>query len=303
VRLLNVAGRLSIPTSGGLIDVETESAGKFGADPQAVYEQWDEFRDWASAHHPAGAVPDDVPEVDPSRVGAPVPRPRQVFAIGLNYSDHAGESGFAAPTDPVVFTKFVSSFTGPAGSIVLPPGNVDWDVELVAVIGRVARGVSEDRAWSHVAGLTVAQDLSERASQLRGPAPQFSLAKSFPGFTPMGPAVVTPDELPDPDDLAISCLINGETVQSARTAEMIFPIPELIARLSRVVTLLPGDVILTGTPPGVGMGRRPERYLQPGDVLESRIDGVGRMRHQLVTGESDPRAAEDPRATTEVMVG
>jgi 2-keto-4-pentenoate hydratase/2-oxohepta-3-ene-1,7-dioic acid hydratase in catechol pathway len=180
---------------------------------------------------------------------------------------------------------------------------VDWEVELVAVIGRTARQVPRDRAWSHVAGLSVAQDLSERASQLRGPAPQFSLAKSFPGFTPMGPAVVTPDELPDPDDLAISCLINGETVQSARTAEMIFPIPELIARLSQVVTLLPGDLILTGTPPGVGMGRRPERYLQPGDVLESRIDGVGQMRHEMVTGKSDPGSVDDPRIPSEVMVG
>jgi 2-keto-4-pentenoate hydratase/2-oxohepta-3-ene-1,7-dioic acid hydratase in catechol pathway len=227
-----------------------------------------------------------------------------VFAIGLNYIDHAGESGFSVPTEPMVFTKFVSSFTGPAGAIVVPPGNVDWEVELVAVLGREAREVSEDKAWSYVAGLTVAQDLSERTSQLSGPAPQFSLAKSFPGFTPMGPAVVSLDEFSDPGDLAISCLVNGETVQSATTADMVFPIPELIARLSRVVTLLPGDLILTGTPPGVGMGRRPERYLQPGDVLESRIEGVGHMRHELVVGEAVPGLAEEPpRTGTKVMVG
>jgi 2-keto-4-pentenoate hydratase/2-oxohepta-3-ene-1,7-dioic acid hydratase in catechol pathway len=209
--------------------------------------------------------------------------------------DHADESGFSAPTDPMVFTKFLSSFTGPAGNIVLPPGNVDWEVELVAVIGRTGANVSEDRAWSHVAGLTIGQDLSERASQMSGPAPQFSLAKSFPGFTPMGPAVVTVDELADPDDLAIECSINGEIVQSARTSQMIFSVPELVARLSRVVTLLPGDLLFTGTPPGVGMGRRPQRFLEAGDVVESRIEGLGRMRHEFVAAAVDRAPAEATR--------
>jgi 2-keto-4-pentenoate hydratase/2-oxohepta-3-ene-1,7-dioic acid hydratase in catechol pathway len=283
MRLFTVAGRLMIASSDGLVDVEDASAGRFTADPHSAYERWDEFRTWASAH-----VGTEPLTVDPSCPGVPVPRPRQVFAIGLNYIDHAGESGFAAPTEPMVFTKFLSSFTGPVGDIVLPPGNVDWEVELVAVIGRTGRNVSEDRAWSHVAGLTIGQDVSERASQLSGPAPQFSLAKSFPGFTPMGPAVVTPDELADPDDLAIECSINGETVQSARTSQMIFSIPELIARLSRVVTLLPGDLLFTGTPPGVGMGRRPERYLEAGDVVESRIEGLGQMRHEFVAAPAAP---------------
>ncbi|SFL25283.1 fumarylacetoacetate hydrolase family protein [Geodermatophilus ruber] len=296
MRLYNVAGRAFVAASDRLVDVAEASAGRFAADPQALYERWDEFRDWA-----AGLPADGAPSVDPTCLSAPVPQPRQVFAIGLNYVDHAGESGFAVPTEPVVFTKFVSSFTGPAGPIALPPGNVDWEVELVAVIGRTASAVPEDRAWSYVAGLTVAQDLSERASQLRGPAPQFSLAKSFPGFTPLGPAVVTLDEVADPDDLAIECRVSGETVQSGRTSDMVFPVPELIARLSRVVTLLPGDVILTGTPPGVGMGRTPARYLRPGDVLESRIEDVGEMRHHMVTVPPPAREpADDVRGGDEV---
>jgi 2,4-diketo-3-deoxy-L-fuconate hydrolase len=298
MRLFTVAGRLMIASSAGLVDVEIASAGRFPADPHAAYERWDEFQTWASAH-----VETEPLSVDPSCLGVPVPRPRQVFAIGLNYIDHADESGFSAPTEPIVFTKFLSSFTGPAGDVVLPPGNVDWEVELVAVIGRTGRNVAEDHAWSHVAGLTIGQDLSERVSQMSGPAPQFSLAKSFPGFTPLGPAVVTVDELADPDDLAIECSINGETVQSARTSQMIFPIPELIARLSRVVTLLPGDLLFTGTPPGVGMGRRPQRYLKPGDVVESRIEGLGQMRHEFVAAEADPVGAGGARVVAASAAG
>ncbi|MBB3083060.1 fumarylacetoacetate hydrolase family protein [Geodermatophilus sabuli] len=297
MRLYNVAGRALIASADRLVDVAEASTGRFTSDPQALYERWDEFRDWA-----AGLPADGGLVVDPACLSAPTPRPRQVFAIGLNYVDHAGESGFAVPSEPVVFTKFLSSFTGPAGWIGLPPGNVDWEVELVAVIGRTASGVSEDRAWSHVAGLTVGQDLSERASQLSGPAPQFSLAKSFPGFTPLGPAVVSLDEVGDPDDLAIECRVNGETVQSGRTSDMVFPVPELIARLSRVVTLLPGDVILTGTPPGVGMGRTPARYLQPGDVVESRIEGVGQMRHCMVESAPPVQDAAGVRGDDEVAV-
>jgi 2,4-diketo-3-deoxy-L-fuconate hydrolase len=301
MRLLNVRGRLQLQAADRLIDVQSASAGRFSADPQAVYERWAEFQGWASTG-PIGDCRDGVANARPACLDAPVPRPRQVFAIGLNYTDHADESGFAVPTDPIVFTKFVSSFTGPAGDIHLPPGKVDWEIELVVVIGSPASRVSEDQAWRHVAGVTVGQDLSERTSQLRGPAPQFSLSKSFPGFTPMGPAVVTADELPDPDDIAITCEVNGEVVQDGRTGDMIFAVPELIARLSRVVTLLPGDVIFTGTPPGVGMGRRPERYLQPGDSLTSRIEGVGEMQHRLIA-EPPSRVTVDPQQPTHAMAG
>ena len=152
------------------------------------------------------------------RCKAPVPRPRQVFAIGLNYAAHAAEAGVESPTFPPTFTKFPTCLTGPDATVELPSEFVDWEVELVVVIGRLAHEVAEGNGWSHVAGLTVGQDLSERIVQTRPPAPQFSLGKSFPGFGPIGPWVVTPDELDNPDDLALGCTVNGEEVQKSRTS-------------------------------------------------------------------------------------
>jgi 2-keto-4-pentenoate hydratase/2-oxohepta-3-ene-1,7-dioic acid hydratase in catechol pathway len=169
---------------------------------------------------------------------------------------------------------------------VLPSEHVDWEAELVVVIGRPAHAVAEKDAWSHVAGLTIGQDYSERALQVAGDFPQYSLAKSFPGFAPIGPFLVTPDEFADPDDLSIECEINGESVQSGRTSAMIFGIPTLIARLSTVCTLHPGDLIFTGTPSGVGFARTPARYLSPGDVVTTRIEHLGEMR-QACLGAGD----------------
>ncbi|BCB87412.1 hypothetical protein Psuf_047250 [Phytohabitans suffuscus] len=183
----------------------------------------------------------------------------------------------------MIFTKFVTSIAGPSGDIVLPSANVDWEVELVAVIGRAATGVRREDAWGHVAGLSVGQDISEREVQRRGQPAQFSLAKSYPGFGPVGPYLVTLDEAGDPGDLALRCTVNGEVMQDGNTSSMVFPIPELIAYLSAVCTLLPGDLIFTGTPPGVGMGRKPPRYLAPGDVMETTIEGLGTMRHRLIS--------------------
>ena len=160
-------------------------------------------------------------------------------------------------------------------------GHTDWEIELVAVIGARAWRVAESDAWRHVAGLTAGQDLSERISQLAGPAPQFSLGKSLPGFTPMGPCLVTPDEFADPDDLGLRATINGEEVQKARTSELIFPVPVLVSRLSHRLPLLPGDVIFTGTPAGVGLGRNPQRWLADGDELVSTIEGIGELRQRF----------------------
>jgi 2,4-didehydro-3-deoxy-L-rhamnonate hydrolase len=187
-----------------------------------------------------------------------------------------------------VFTKFPSCITGGHGEIQLPPGgHTDWEVELVAVIGRRAFRISAADAWDHVAGLTVGQDISERVLQAAGPSPQFSLAKSLPGFGPTGPWLVTPDELADPDDLEISCYLNGELVQHSRTRHLIFGVPALIAYLSARLRLLPGDVLFTGTPAGVGFSRDPAVYLKPGDELVSRIEGLG----ELVTRVGDAGGA------------
>lgn len=280
MRLANVAGRLTIRLREGDVDVATASAGRFGADPQAVYDRWPEFRAWYDGH--AGLVGMASAVAAPDRLGSPAPSPRQVFAIGLNYRDHAAESGLPVPDVPPVFTKFPSSLTGPTGNIELPAGNVDWEVELVVVIGREARHVAAERAWEHVAGLTVGQDLSERLAQMAGATPQFSLSKSHPGFGPMGPVLVTTDEMVDRDDLELGCLVNGEVVQRGRTGDLVFSIPEIVAHLSATVTLCPGDVIFTGTPSGVGQGRSPQRFLQPGDELVTFVEGIGEMRHRVV---------------------
>jgi 2,4-diketo-3-deoxy-L-fuconate hydrolase len=276
MRIANLDGRLTLLAGDGGIDVEDASGGAFSADPQEIFQRWEEFRQWAAGQERGRSQP-----VARERLGPPAPRPRQVFAIGLNYRDHAAESGIALPDDPTVFTKYVSSFTGPTGAIVLPSAAVDWEVELVAVVGKQARQVSEQDGWAHVAGLTIGQDLSERDVQVAG-AKQFSIAKSFPGFSPTGPWLVTPDEFDDPDDLVLGCSIDGAEVQKGRTSDMVFPVPSLVSRLSEIVTLYPGDVIFTGTPAGVGIGRTPQRFLVPGEELVTFVEGIGEMRHSLV---------------------
>jgi 2-keto-4-pentenoate hydratase/2-oxohepta-3-ene-1,7-dioic acid hydratase in catechol pathway len=287
MRIATVAGRLQLWTSSGWIDVE-QASGRFAADPHEVYPRWDQFRAWASNFETGPAPSFDESVEVPGTFEAPSPRPRQVFAIGLNYRDHAAEAGLGAPDSPPTFTKFPSCITGPVTTLALPSANVDWEVELVAVIGRRTERVSAEAAWDHVAGLTVGQDYSERVVQTAGPAPQFSLGKSFPGFGPMGPCLVTTDEFRDPDDLEIECMLNGESVQKARTSAMVFPVPELLARLSAVCPLLPGDVIFTGTPAGVGMSRKPQCFLVPGDNVISRIEGIGALHQACVAAPAVP---------------
>jgi 2-keto-4-pentenoate hydratase/2-oxohepta-3-ene-1,7-dioic acid hydratase in catechol pathway len=277
VRVANVEGRAKLVVGDGCADVHEASGGRFGPGPVEVFDRWDEFRVWAAAW----SGPTDE-AFSPARAGPPSPAPRQVFAVALNYVDHAAESGMKPPDDPLIFPKYVSAFTGPVTEVALPEGNVDWECELVAVIGRRAHRVSAVDGWSYVAGLAVGNDISERVLQRRGPMPQFGLGKSYPGFAPTGPALVTPDEFDDPDDLAIGCDVNGESRQNARTSDMIFSVPALVAFLSGVVTLLPGDVIFTGTPPGVGMGRNPQVFLKTGDNLRSWIEGIGELEQRFV---------------------
>lgn len=272
MKLANQAGRAVIVLDDGVADLEDASGGRLGHDPMSLYDVWDEVVDVAATvDRPTGSL-------DPERLGNPAPRPRQVFGIGLNYRKHAEETGRSAPEVPATFTKFPTALSGPFDDIELVADRVDWEVELVVVIGRRAHGVDPVDGWGHVAGLTIGQDISDRDLQMAAGA-QFSLGKSRRGYAPMGPWLVTPDELDDPDDLALGCSIDGEVVQDARTSDLIFDVPHLVAELSAVVTLLPGDVIFTGTPEGVGMARTPPRALRPGQVIESWIDGIGRMRN------------------------
>ncbi|MGW4395999.1 fumarylacetoacetate hydrolase family protein [Amycolatopsis nivea] len=283
MKLANVDGRAVLLTADDRgIDVAKASGGLFGLG--SLYRNWTEFQAWAEK---VTAEPDVV--FTRTQLGSPSPEPRQIVAIGLNYDAHAAESGFTAPDGlPPVFTKFVSALTGPDVEVVLPPGgNVDWEVELVAVVGQTAYRVAESEAWEHLAGVTIGQDLSERVSQLAGPAPQFSLGKSFPDFAPVGPWLVTPDELADRDNLALGCAVDGETVQDGRTSELIFPVARLISALSQTITLYPGDLVFTGTPSGVGVGRTPQRFLQAGEELVSWIEGLGEMRQTFVAALED----------------
>jgi 2,4-didehydro-3-deoxy-L-rhamnonate hydrolase len=287
MRTANLAGRLVLVTSDGTaaLDVEHASQGRFPADPQAVYDQWQEFAAWAAGADLSAAVP-----FTPADLGAPAPAPRQVLAIGLNYAEHAAESGFDVPEEPtVMFTKWPSCLTGPVTEVELPAGgHTDWEVELVAVIGRRAFRIRADQAWDHIAGLTVGQDISERILQSAGPSPQFSLAKSLPGFGPTGPWLVTPDEFADPDDLELGCSVNGNEMQKGRTGDLIFSVPAMLAALSQRLPLLPGDVIFTGTPSGVGLGRTPPVWLAPGDELVSYIAGIGELRQRFAAAAPRP---------------
>jgi 2-keto-4-pentenoate hydratase/2-oxohepta-3-ene-1,7-dioic acid hydratase in catechol pathway len=276
MRIANVKGRLTLLGETGGIDVERASGGRFAADPQAIYARWTDFRDWAAGAAAHGGTP-----VVETTLESPAPRPVQVFGIGLNYHDHAAEAGLPLPDRPATFTKFPTCITGPYADVVLPTPIVDWEVELVVVIGPEAYRVAEERAWRHVAGVTVGQDLSERVIQW-GAGGQFSLGKSFPGFGPMGPCLVTPDELANPDDLELGCKIGDEVVQKSRTSNMVFSVAQLIAQLSAILPLLPGDVIFTGTPAGVGGTRKPPRFLKPGEVLTSWIEGIGTLRNRCV---------------------
>src|SRR5947207_2023936 len=216
MRIANLAGRLHLVRGGEAIDVERASGGQFPADAPAVYDVWDRFAAWAASVGPVDGTPFDL-----ERAAAPSPRPRQVFGIGLNYRAHAAESKIAEPEFPPTFTKFPSCIAGPYDEIHLPSQSVDWEVEVVAVIGRRAEAVAAEDAWGHVAGITVGQDISERRVQMRPPVPQFSLGKSYPGFGPTGPVLVTPDEFDDPDDLELGCFVNGEQMQLGRTSELI----------------------------------------------------------------------------------
>lgn len=275
MKLANHGGRAVLVLDDAIADVAEASAGRFGPDPMSVYDDWGSFAEWAR-----GVAEGTGPLVD-AELRCPVPAPRQVFAIGLNYRSHAEESGMAVPSVPATFTKFPASLSGPFDDIEIVGGAVDWEVELVVVIGTTADRATEADAWSHVAGLTVGQDISDRALQFAAGS-QFSLGKSRRGYGPMGPWLVTPDEVPDPDDLALGCSVDGETVQDSRTSDLIFSVPQLIAELSAVLPLLPGDLIFTGTPAGVGFVRNPARSLQPENVLETWIEGIGTIRNRCV---------------------
>ena len=218
-------------------------------------------------------VPNDI------RLGAPLCRPSKIICIGLNYAKHAAESGMQLPKEPVLFFKATSAIVGPNDDVIIPKGSTktDWEVELAVVIGKKASYVSKDEAMNHVAGYVLHNDYSERAFQLEREG-QWVKGKSCDTFAPLGPFIATTDEIKDPHNLNLWLKVNGEMLQNSNTSDFVFDIPKSISYISQFMTLLPGDVISTGTPFGVGLGFDPPRYLKPGDVVELGIDGLGAAR-------------------------
>lgn len=284
-RLISHAGRAALDIDGQRHDLARLSGDASLADPMVAIARHRELHDLA-----AQATAPDGP-VDTSQLGLCVPQPRNVFAIGVNYKDHAAESKLDLPPAPLTFTKFPSCLVGPTADVELRGTAVDWEVEVVVVIGTGGRDIPRTRAWDHVAGLTLGQDISDRVVQLTGTPPQFSLGKSFDTYGPIGPAVVSVDAFDDPNDIGLWCEISGERMQDGRTRDLVFDIAHLISYLSGICTLSSGDLIFTGTPSGVGASRG--RFLTEGDVILSGAEVIGTLTNRCVTA-SPPQLATQP---------
>jgi 2-keto-4-pentenoate hydratase/2-oxohepta-3-ene-1,7-dioic acid hydratase in catechol pathway len=224
----------------------------------------------------------DAIALDQVRLHAPLPNPPRIFAIGLNYRDHARESGMELPTTPVVFFKLTTAIIGPGEPIVLPRNSTmpDWEAEFAFVIGKGGYRIPASAWRDHVCGYTNVNDVSARDVQFA--STQWSMSKSFPTFCPLGPYIVTADEIADPHNLDISLTIDGERLQHSNTRELVFKIPDLVEYLSSITPLLPGDIISTGTPPGVGLGQNPKRWLKPGETVTVTVQGLGSLTNPVV---------------------
>ncbi len=275
---MNIRGRAALDVKGFWFDLAELADDETMSDPMIAIAHYGDLHNLArqAGRSTAGGA------LRYEDLYPPAPRPSQIFAVGLNYADHATESGLNVPPAPLTFTKFPSSICGPSATIPLSGASVDWEVEIVAVIGKQCFQVPADRAWEVVAGLTLGQDISDRKVQMTGAPPQFSLGKSFPFYSPIGPAIVSPDSFEDRDDIHLWCEVSGERMQDSRSSYLIFSVPKLVAYLSSICTLSPGDLIFTGTPQGVGMAK--DQYLVEGDEIVSGADGIGELRNICVSG-------------------
>jgi 2,4-didehydro-3-deoxy-L-rhamnonate hydrolase len=283
MRIANLAGRATVVTDDGLIDIATASNGAFSASVDKCVRQLDTLRTWFQSAQPA--VTNDTKPADlygDPRLGPVVTSPPQIFAVGLNYRHHAAEMNMTLPTEPMVFTKFLSSLCGPNDELPVRGETTDFEAELVIVIGTKARDLSEDQALGVVAGYCIGQDFSERTLQRRGPTPQYSLAKSYRNFTPVGPWLTTADEVGNPNELNISCSVNDVQYQNSSTDDMIFRVAEIVSYLSTIVELRPGDLVFTGSPHGVGQGQTPPVFLKPGDRIVTAIERLGQIQNVAV---------------------
>ncbi|MEM8618652.1 MAG: fumarylacetoacetate hydrolase family protein [Actinomycetota bacterium] len=276
-RLANLDSRaVLVDDAANAYDLETISDGRLGPDLMAAIDAHDVLHELDATlgdREPTGRLDDGV-------VGPPVPRPPKSFAIGLNYASHVAESQMEPPKVPLVFTKFTNCITGPNADVELRGEAVDYEAELVVVIGRGGRDIPAIEAWDYVAGVTAGQDISDRALQFAASPPHFDLGKSRDGYGPIGPVMVSTDHLPDRDAVAITCDINDERRQDGSSADLIFDVSALIEYISAHATLEPGDIIFTGTPEGVGAAAG--KFLAPGDVITTTVEGIGTMRNVCI---------------------
>jgi 2,4-didehydro-3-deoxy-L-rhamnonate hydrolase len=268
-------GEIGSEKPGVLVNDEILDVSSFGEDFGERFFETDglaRLKRWLSQNA-------NLPKVKPGRIGTPFTRPSKIICIGLNYSDHAKETGATLPTEPIIFFKATSALTGPSDALVIPRNSVktDWEVELAVIIGKKTSYVSEDEALDYVAGYCLHNDYSEREFQLERGG-QWVKGKSCDTFAPIGPYLVTKDEIADVHKLQLWLTVNGKKYQDGNTSNLVFKIPYLVSYLSQFMTLLPGDVISTGTPAGVGLGFKPPIYIKKGDVIELGIDGLGTQR-------------------------
>ena len=275
-RLANVGGRGALVDGDHYYDLEELADGALSPDPMAALTTPDLLAELASGlggRQPTGLLTE-------ATLGPPVPRPRNSYGVGLNYRSHAEEASMEIPEVPLVFTKFPSCITGPFDEVRLRSDRCDYEGELVVVVGPGGADIDPADAWDHVVGLTVGQDVSDRPAQFMNKPPQMNLGKSFDTFGPIGPVVASPDCFDDPDDLILTTHVNGEARQDDRTSNMVFPVADLVAFLSRITTLATGDIIFTGTPDGTGAAQG--LFLADGDVITTTIDGIGTMANACV---------------------
>ena len=272
-KLANIEGRAALVDGENYYDLETISNGKFNNDTSNALTNLvglSELSEDLSKSEPTGLLHD-------VKIDAPISAPKNCYAVGLNYRNHAEEAGMDIPSVPMVFTKHTTCLVGPNSTIEMRSDHVDYEAELVVVIGHPGKDILKDNAWNHVAGLCVGQDISDRTVQFSSKPPQFNLGKSFDTFGPMGPYLVSPDSLQNKESLQIECKVNQEVRQKDNTNDLIFDIPSIISYLSEIVTLNTGDVIFTGTPGGVGVMEG--KFLKDGDILRTSIEGLGTLKN------------------------
>ena len=275
-KLANVNDRANLVVEDLVFDLEKVSNGNFSSDVMDAVARHQELHVITESLS-AESADWTLAEVE---LSAPVPHPRNSFGVGLNYRDHAAESSMELPPVPVIFAKYPSCINGPFNAIDLRTDTADYEAELVVVIGSTTRDVNPSRAWEHVAGITCGQDISDRGLQMAAKPPHFGLGKSRDTYGPLGPLLVSTDLVANPDDLKITCSVNGEIRQADRTSNMVFDVPYLISYISNVLTLEAGDIIFTGTPAGVGAANG--RFLKPGDEIVTEIESIGFMRNNCV---------------------